>query len=100
MARFSDPIRKTFSVPSVRFVFFELVSRTLLLQLGVPKSRRLGVSKPGFREECFIASFVFIGIIVMDFGVGVCRFSEALGAVFLTFVVLETSFKNDGFLDS
>ena len=33
----------------------------------------------------------------MDFGVDFCRFPEALGAVFITFVVLETSFKIDGF---
>ena len=58
-------------------------------RLGLLRScfRIEGVAKTNFSQESFI----------MDIGVDFCHFLEALGAVFLSFVALETMLKIYGF---
>ena len=74
----------------MKFQFlFGLVSRSLFAPIFQSKFWRLGLLKLGFRKEV-IAKQKFTDINFMDFGVGLCRFSEAVAAVFLIFAVLET----------
>ena len=56
------------------------------------------LSKPGFRIEGIANIFGSKKAGFMDFGIDCCRFLEALGAVFLIFVSLETGLNMDGFL--
>ena len=79
--------------------FVELVSRSFCLSISELKFRRLGLPNRGFRMECIANVDFSWKPFLMNFGMGFCRYLEALGAVFLVFWALKTYLKIEGFLE-
>ena len=71
----------------------------LFVPIFESKFGRLGLLKPGVRIEgtCTAKSHFSQKLILIDFRVDFCGVAEALGAVFLIFVALETGSKFNGF---